>query len=68
MSLTEDLMQAWTGMCANIGHDLPITGIDVNELSHEVPAGDPPLQLSSGPARRVTLVYEYEEYDDELPN
>ena len=68
MSLTEDLMQAWAGMCADIGHVLPINEINVNELSHVVSAGDPPLQLPSGPARRVTLVYEFEEYDDELPN
>jgi hypothetical protein len=68
MSLSEDLVFAWTAMCASTGHILPITGIGVNELSHEVAAGDPPLQMPDGPARRVTLVYAIEEYDDELPN
>jgi hypothetical protein len=55
-------------MCAVVGQDLPINDIGYGTLSHKVPAGDPPIELPSGPVRQVTVGYYYEEYPNEFPN
>lgn len=68
MTISTELYTAWTEMCAEIGRPLPINRIDVNMLIHEVAASDPPIESPSGYVRQVTLAYNYEDFENELPN
>lgn len=68
MNISMELYQEWARMCAVVGQDLPINDIGYGTLSHKVPAGDPPIELPSGPVRQVTVGYYYEEYPNEFPN
>jgi hypothetical protein len=69
MSASTLLHQCWECLCAEVvGRALAINHIDEGVLAHVVDAGAPPLDSTEGPVRRVTLTYNLEDYENELPN
>lgn len=68
MTLSNDLFVSWSGMCVQMaGEPLPMNTIGPGIVSHVVRDCDPPLTLPDGETvRQLSLVYNYEDYENEL--
>lgn len=68
MTLSNDLFASWTRMCATVaGGPLPMNAIGPGVVAHVVRDCDPPLTLPDGDTvREVSLVYRYEDYENEF--
>lgn len=69
MSLSESLYQSWQRFCAvEVGHQVDINDIEPCLISHIVPPGKPALQCADGAVRKLSMAYDQEDVDNELPN
>jgi len=68
MTLSNDLYVSWASMCATVaGEQLPMNAIGPGVVAYVVRDCDPPLTLPDGDTvRQLSLVYRYEDYENEL--
>ena len=69
MSFSNALYVSWQSFCAaELGRPVDINLLEHCMLSHVVPAGQPPLSTAEGAVRKLSMVYELEDLDNEFPN
>ena len=69
MTFSESLYISWQSFCAaELGQPIDINLLEPCMLSHVVPIGLPPLRTSDGVVRKLSMMYELEDLDNEFPN